>query len=329
MKRLIKDNYKFIIAWILMLFICLYEFPYYIDTPGGLDNINNKVKVEGGYKASGSINLTYVSELRGTLPFLLIAKIHPDWTIEKKRKKDDTLNLDYKEEMTRQQILMKQAYSSAIKYAYEKANKEVKVTKENCYVIYVYKDAETDLEVGDQILEIDNQKLDKCTDIGKIKQNKKENDTFNVKVIRNKKEYNKTAKYKTIHDILAIGIQVGTEYELETNPRFEFKYSNKEYGPSGGLMVSLAVYNSLVEEDITKGKKIAGTGTLDAEGNVGPIGGVEYKLKGAVKNKAYAFLVPSGENYEDAIKLKKKRKYKINIVEIKTFEDALNYLNSL
>ena len=93
-------------------------------------------------------------------------------------------------------------------------------------------------------------------------------------------------------------------------------------------MIALAVYNSLVEEDITGGKIIAGTGTLDADGNVGEIGGIEYKLKGAVKKKADVFLVPSGNNYEEAKKIKEKKKYKIDIVEVKTFYDALDYLKS-
>ena len=50
--------------------------------------------------------------------------------------------------------------------------------------------------------------------------------------------------------------------------------------------MALAMYDALTREDITKGKTIAGTGTIDANGNVGAIGGVIYKLSGAVKNNA-------------------------------------------
>lgn len=55
-------------------------------------------------------------------------------------------------------------------------------------------------------------------------------------------------------------------------------------------MMSLAIYNYLTENDITHGLKIAGTGTIDADGNVGTIGGIEYKIKGAIKNKVDVFL---------------------------------------
>lgn len=54
-------------------------------------------------------------------------------------------------------------------------------------------------------------------------------------------------------------------------------------------MTTLEIYNSLTDDDLTKGYKIVGTGTIDMEGNVGMIGGVKYKLKGAIKKKADIF----------------------------------------
>ena len=94
-------------------------------------------------------------------------------------------------------------------------------------------------------------------------------------------------------------------------------------------MTTLAIYDALIPEDLTHGLKIAGTGTIDSNGNVGEIGGVNFKLAGAVYGKADIFLVPSGENYEDAMRIKKERNYKIEIVEINTFDDAIEYLKSI
>ena len=48
-------------------------------------------------------------------------------------------------------------------------------------------------------------------------------------------------------------------------------------GPSAGLMFTLEIYNQLVEEDLTKGREIAGTGTINEKGEVGPIGGINQK----------------------------------------------------
>ncbi len=325
--KIIKNIAGILFTIIFVCIICFYELPYYIDTPGGLNNLNKRVKVENGYESKGSINLTYVSELPGTLPLLLVALFHPDWKIESK--KDNIIGtLDYDKLLVREQILMKQSYTSAIKFAYEAANKEVEVEEEKCYVIYIFEVANTDLKVGDQIIEVDGKKINSCREIRDHATSKNKNDESKIIVKNNNKEYERNVKYVDFDGVIAIGIQLGTEYVLNTNPKYKLDFNENEFGPSGGLMIALAVYNSLVEEDITGGKVIAGTGTLDADGNVGEIGGIEYKLKGAVKKKADVFLVPSGDNYEEAKKIKEKKKYKIDIVEVKTFYDALDYLKS-
>ena len=92
-------------------------------------------------------------------------------------------------------------------------------------------------------------------------------------------------------------------------------------------MMSLSIYSAISGEDILKGRNIAGTGTIDMEGNVGEIGGIKYKVMGAVKNKMDIILVPSA-NYKEAMKVKKEKKYKIKIVEVKTFQDAIEYLEN-
>jgi PDZ domain-containing protein len=63
-------------------------------------------------------------------------------------------------------------------------------------------------------------------------------------------------------------------------------------GPSGGLMFAMGIYDVLTPGSLTGGKVIAGTGTIDAEGNVGPIGGIQQKLVGAQDDGARLFLVP-------------------------------------
>ena len=114
--------------------------------------------------------------------------------------------------------------------------------------------------------------------------------------------------------------------DIKTTPKIELEFKKSESGPSGGLVLALSIYNSLVSEDITQGRKIVGTGTIDVNGNVGSIGGVEYKIKGAVKEKADIFLVPAGENYEEAQKVIEENNYKIKLIPVTTFNDALEKL---
>lgn len=96
-------------------------------------------------------------------------------------------------------------------------------------------------------------------------------------------------------------------------------------GPSAGLMFTLEIMNQLTEEDLTKGRSIAGTGTIDRMGVVGPIGGVTQKVFGAIDAGAEYVLVPAS-NYPDAVAAAGDD---ITVVEIATIDDALNFLATL
>lgn len=86
-----------------------------------------------------------------------------------------------------------------------------------------------------------------------------------------------------------IGIVLVEDKDVKTNP--EVKINTEQIGgPSAGLMFSLEIYNQLVEEDITKGYRIAGTGMISSDGTVGPIGGIEQKIVAADREGAEIFL---------------------------------------
>ena len=70
-------------------------------------------------------------------------------------------------------------------------------------------------------------------------------------------------------------------------------------GPSAGLMFSLGIIDTLTPGELTRGLTIAGTGTMDVDGRVGPIGGIKQKIVAAKRKGAVAFLVPDG-NWDEA-----------------------------
>ena len=96
-------------------------------------------------------------------------------------------------------------------------------------------------------------------------------------------------------------------------------------GPSAGLMFALEIMNQLTEEDITKGHRIAGTGTIDADGNVGSIGGIRQKVYGAIGVGAQYVLVPE-RNFDDAVDAAGDD---IVVVNVATVDDALAFLEGL
>ncbi|MFQ5595639.1 MAG: S16 family serine protease, partial [Anaerolineae bacterium] len=95
-------------------------------------------------------------------------------------------------------------------------------------------------------------------------------------------------------------------------------------GPSAGLMFTLTIFNLLTPEDLTGGRRIAGTGTINLDGEVGPIGGVEQKVAGAEGAGAEYFLSPP-ENHEDALRVAEH----IKVVEVATAEEAIQFLRGL
>jgi Lon-like protease len=66
-------------------------------------------------------------------------------------------------------------------------------------------------------------------------------------------------------------------------------------GPSAGLMWALGLYDLLTPGDLTGGRTIAGTGTITLDGTVGPIGGIEEKVRAAHDVGATELLVPKGD----------------------------------
>ena len=77
-----------------------------------------------------------------------------------------------------------------------------------------------------------------------------------------------------------------------------------------------------------KGKKIAGTGEIYYDGQIGPVGSIDYKIRGAAKNKADIFFVPE-DNYEEALETKNQYNLKIDVVSVFTFDDIIDYLEGV
>ena len=71
-------------------------------------------------------------------------------------------------------------------------------------------------------------------------------------------------------------------------------------GPSAGLVFATAVVDKLTPGDLAAGRTVAGTGTIDAAGTVGRIGGIRFKLDAAKRDGASTFLVPAG-NCSEAV----------------------------
>ncbi|MFF3290792.1 PDZ domain-containing protein [Streptomyces sp. NPDC003023] len=116
-----------------------------------------------------------------------------------------------------------------------------------------------------------------------------------------------------------VGIQAGTDHTFP----FEIDINLADVGgPSAGLMFALGIVDKLTAGDMTGGRFVAGTGTIDDAGKVGPIGGIEMKLVGARNAGAEYFLTPSGNCASAASDTPDG----LTLVKVNTIEDAAKSL---
>ena len=111
------------------------------------------------------------------------------------------------------------------------------------------------------------------------------------------------------------------------NERFDFPFevdikTGNVGGPSAGLMMALNVYNNLIPQDITNSMVVAGTGTIEIDGSVGPVGGIKQKIIAAKRAGAELILVPIA-NFEEA---KPFETDNTAIIAVESFDDALSVI---
>lgn len=329
MKKFIKDNYKDIIILFIVILIANCPLPYYIYTSGGTININDRVIIDNSYKSEGSLNLAYVSQIRATIPSFLVSYVIPNWEREKIDNYKASSKESDKDIEVRDKLYLEESNLNALKVAYNAAGKTLDIKNNKYHIVYVDNKVEENIKVGDVILKADGSDVVDLKDYKALVDSKDYGDIIKLELLRNNKELTVDVKVRKIDDRKLTGISLVNIYEYTADPSIKFKFDKNESGSSGGLMLALSIYDKLTPDDLTMGKKIVGTGTIDSDGKVGEIGGVKYKLMGAVKAKASVFLAPKGENYNECIKLQKEKNYKIKILEIDTFEDALNKLKEI
>ncbi|MFB7595896.1 PDZ domain-containing protein [Streptomyces sp. NPDC056160] len=119
-----------------------------------------------------------------------------------------------------------------------------------------------------------------------------------------------------------VGISAGTDHTFPFT--IDIKLADVG-GPSAGLMFALGIYDKLTPGSLTGGKFVAGTGTIDDDGKVGPIGGVELKTIGARDKGARYFLTPA----DNCAAAAQDPPSGLTLVKVGTIGDALGALKDI
>lgn len=323
-----KINLKHELIIIASIFIVTYAIsfiplPWSIYKPGGAINIDEKL-TNKKYSSKGNINMSYLAFAEGTISSLIVGLILPSWDIVS----DNDVTYDgqtMKETEIRERIDMYKAISDATYLAYEKAGVPLEITSQNFYVTSVIDKDKSEIQVGDIILSYDGIMMSSTTSFKEYIETKEEGSIIELKVLRDDKKKNVTSTIFKEEDalMLGVGIEVTNNYPKGT---VTYVPDDDESGPSCGLMLTLSIYNSIIEEDLTNGKKVCGTGTIASNGEVGVIGGIKYKLIGSESDGCDIFFVPE-ENYQEGLKIMEKNELKMDYYQVRTFDEALAILH--
>ncbi|OAS89332.1 MULTISPECIES: SepM family pheromone-processing serine protease [Metabacillus] len=330
---------RILIILLLLVIIAFIPTPYYLYQPGPIEDLEPKVSVEGGHKdEQGSFNLTTVLSVKAFNPYILVYGLvapHTD-IVKEEDVKGDLTDAEYTKILN---FMMKDSKQNALVAGFTEAGEEVDIEYHGIFVRTILPDspAKKVLKVGDLITSIDGKDMNEAPEfISYIEENKKVGDHATLTIKRGDKELEETVDMIALDDLTdRVGIGIAPEEEFTATVSRKVKINSEDIGgPSAGLMFSLEIYNQLTSEDLTKGYKIAGTGTIDHNGNVGQIGGIKHKVTAANEEGADIFFTPKDltsidTNEKDVLAEVKENEYEIEIVPIATIAEAVDYLQGL
>jgi PDZ domain-containing protein len=308
------------------------QLPYYAFSPGGTVPLAENITVTGAktYPDRGDLRLLYVREQGRISPFRwLQASLDPD--IDLVKEQQVTGGRPVEELNAEAEADMALAKSSATKVALEAAGQTV-TTADGFEVLAVLpsRPAAEVLEQGDVILEADGEPLARIEDLRTAVSRHGRGESVDLKIVHDGKTKDVEVPVALVEGKPAIGVIIGPRYEFPVDVDID---TTGIGGPSAGLAMTLAILDDLTPGNLTGGDRVAVTGTIDGEGNVGEIGAIDQKGVTARKVGAKLFLVPKCTDTRgremceaDLRRVKERAGDDVDVIPVATLDEALRAL---
>lgn len=320
---------------IIMMACVAVPIPYYVEAPGATIKLSELIEVNGGKdQKSGSFSLTAVGIRQANVVRAVLSKFND---FQDLISKEDLMGSASDAEYDRiQNFYMETSQNNAIEEALKLANKPYEMKYLGVYVLDVQATSafKGKISVGDTITKVDGKSFENSQGLIDYVQGKKVGDTVTVTYLQDGKEQEASGQLMELPSNQKAGIGISLVDHTEVSSEEKIKFNTENIGgPSAGLMFTLEIYQQLISEDLRNGREIAGTGTIDTEGNVGQIGGIDKKVASASESGAEIFFAPQDvekgdSNYKDAQAAAKKLGTKMKIVPVKTLQEAVDYLKA-
>ena len=301
--------------------------PYVVMSPGPatniLGNIDGKplLAVEGAttYPTTGRLDFTTVSVDGGPGVTITVYDVARAWLSDSEEvlRVDDVFPPDSSQEEVEEEGAAEMAGSQSVATAtaLRAMGREVEQT---VLISDVFEGGPSQglLEPGDVLVSVGDAEASSSDAVRAAVQRTEPGDTVPVVVLREGEE--RTVAVRTAESARGTVIGVGLRLDYDLPVDVSLRTGNVG-GPSAGLMFSLAIYDVLTPGELTGGKEIAGTGTMEDDGTVGPIGGIRQKLVGAQAAGADFFLAPA-DNCSDVVGHVPDG---LRVVRVATFDEGL------
>ncbi len=326
--RKIRSFLKIIVLFVLLGLFVFYPVNYFIIQPGVATDLSQIVSVENGDDDDqGAFLLTAVSTQRASTLKLIWGMLNPDIDVIPATQMLPQ-DIDMDEYLEIMKIMMEESQLSSGIVALKEAGEKVDVSgKVTVHKVLPDSPAQGKLEAGDVIEAVDGKEVIVSEELVNAVQDRKVGDTVHLKVKRGEEIFETDVKTGEVPEkpgkpvVKILVVTQDLEYHLPVDINFD---TENIAGPSAGLMFSLEIYNQLKPEDISREYRIAGTGTIDINGDVGEIGGIKQKVIAAEREGAEYFFAPVN-NLEEA----KQGAKDIKLIPVENFKDAMEFLNTL
>jgi PDZ domain-containing protein len=330
--------------WILIIAVIAVVGTGFIPTgydvirAGAPINLNEFVQYEGGSELEGDLGMTYVASMDNTLwPLMLIALLMEEG-VEIVPSTSELLELNMEDLDYQQYMMMSQSKIKAEYIVRSYLKEEPKLDLIGFYPVHYipewpYKD---EIKVTDILIEMDGEPLESYDHLDQLIVEKTPGEMTTLTLLREGETVEvevSTYPERDYYGNTFLGIYFEEVFEMELDDNIEWQNIENLGGPSAGLMITLTLLDKMMEESLLKGNAVAGTGTIEIDGVVGPIGGVRQKVIGAAQAGFDYFLVPEdneyGNNEEIALKTVKEEGLSIKVIPVGSLDDAVEALRKL
>ncbi len=302
-KRFVKGFTAFVIISIVILVLMFFiSTDNYLVRPGDAEPLSELITVEGGNNNSkGEFYLTTVNQTRANILIWLYGYFNPYVElVERKDVVPEEMDVeDYREMMDQ---YMEDSKNMSQTVALKRAGYEIKIESDGVEVVEIPESspAKGVLKTGDLVKKIDGKEVVLAEEMVEKIRERSPGEIVRLIFERNDQRYEESIQAVESDDdpnSAALEVFIKTSNWSPVFP-LEVTIDSKNIGgPSAGLMFALEIKNQLTDYDLTAGERIAGTGTINMEEEVGSVGGVRHKMVAAERAGIRYFLAPKGNSW--------------------------------